>query len=126
MHLTVLQICLSLEVGGAEQVVIDLAKHISGFGFKSHIVLLRGRGSLIDQAEQAGIAVHCMDIAEGFRPGAALKLAGLARSLEADILHAHNRGPGLYAGLAGLFCARPVLLTRHDSITVNSNPGDQA
>jgi len=109
----VLQVIFSLEVGGAERIVLDLVRGGPGFGFSSDVATLGRRGELVPQAQAAG-ARH---LHLGKRPGLDWRMVGAirraARSLGTELIHAHNEGPALYAGLAGRLAGLPVVTTRH-------------
>jgi glycosyltransferase involved in cell wall biosynthesis len=114
--LNILQVCLSLDIGGAERVLLDLVKLGPRHGFSNQVALISARGGLAEEAEAAGASVHLLGKKPGFRPFAAWRLANLARSLGCGLFHAHNIGPGLYAGLASLLSGRPSINTRHGSL----------
>ena len=61
IELKVLQIITSLRTGGAERVVVDLAKQFRESGDDVAILLLDGtRTPMLEEAETAGIEVHAL------------------------------------------------------------------
>jgi glycosyltransferase involved in cell wall biosynthesis len=94
----ILQIVESLEVGGAERVVVNLANALA----ESHevaIVCTKRIGALRDQLSRS-VQVECLDKREGNDFRLAGKLANCIRSFRADAVHSHHWGVLLDAGLA--------------------------
>jgi len=109
-RLSVAHVVLSLDPGGLERVVLALARAGCERGHGAAVVCLERPGRLAPDAERAGARVVCLDKPPGLRPGLVGKLRAAFRSLEPDVVHTHQVGALLYAGLA---TARPVVHTQH-------------
>ena len=89
---------LSLDVGGLERIVLDLARVGVGRGHRVTVVCLERPGTLADAARDAGAEVVSLDKP----PGRDAALTGHAQPLLArlapDVLHTHQIGPLWYLG----------------------------
>jgi glycosyltransferase involved in cell wall biosynthesis len=112
-QLKVLHICHSLRIGGLEQVVLDLVRLGPKFGFQSAVATLAASGELAPEVKELGSPFYLLGKREGLDWRMVARIRGLIKSLGIDVVHAHNEGAGLYAGLAGLWTRRPVITTRH-------------
>ena len=111
--LTILHVTWSLQTGGLEMVVLDLARLGPEFGLRPLVACLEKAGDLVPRLEAAGTPYYKLDKRPGIDPGAVRRLARLVREQRVDVLHAHNQGAMFYCGLAGLLTRRPVVYTRH-------------
>jgi glycosyltransferase involved in cell wall biosynthesis len=72
------------------------------------------RGTLADELDRGGFAVHLLGRRAGFDLRCALRLAELLRRENVEVIHAHQYGPFFYSLVARLFCRRPrVLFMEH-------------
>ncbi|HEU4603409.1 MAG TPA: glycosyltransferase [Steroidobacteraceae bacterium] len=94
----ILQIVESLEVGGAERVVVNLANALAQSNDVA-IVCTKRIGALRDQLSDA-VKVECLDKREGNDFRLPQKLANCIRSFRAEVVHSHHWGVLLDAGLA--------------------------
>lgn len=97
----VLHLVTSLEPGGLENGVVNLANGLDPSEFRTTIVCLERVGDFARRLRN-DVKVVCLGKAPGFRFSAARSLARMIRSEEADILHTHNLGPLIYGSLAGV------------------------
>lgn len=111
--LKILQVSYTLGTGGLESIIQDLVRHGPEYGFKCECAALLSLGQVAGRVTGLGAAVHLLGKREGLDWRMVRRLAGLIRSRGIDLIHAHNEGPGLYAGLAARLCRRPMVLTRH-------------
>jgi glycosyltransferase involved in cell wall biosynthesis len=89
----------SLNFGGLERLVVDLATQVDRTRFQAVIACLAREGSLAPEARAAGVDVHVLHGGGGrlskylsFR-----RLGRLMQELAIDVLHTHNTGPLLDA-----------------------------
>jgi len=116
MPTRICQLITTLDVGGAEQCVFELASRLDRTRFDVHVVGLRG-GALVRPLREAGVRVRVLNVRGAWSVANPLKLRRLAAVLRAgrfDILHTHL----FHAGLAGRLAAkragiRTVLNTLH-------------
>ena len=82
----VVHVLLSMDCGGMEQVVLDLARTGLELGQAIQVICLERPGQLAPQLADLGVDLHCLDK----RPGIRLKLRGKLRRLFTDFTA--NRG----------------------------------
>jgi glycosyltransferase involved in cell wall biosynthesis len=110
----VVHLVLSLDCGGLERVVLDLAGLGSELDQRVSIVCLEQAGSLRSQAEARGVQVLSLGKRPGLRPLLVGRLKRLWRALAPDVLHSHQIGALFYGGPAARAAAVPVVVhTEH-------------
>jgi sugar transferase (PEP-CTERM/EpsH1 system associated) len=113
-RLKVTHVVLSLECGGLERIVLDLARRGPALGQDVSVVCLERRGVLAPQVEEAGARVVCVDKPPGLRPETTGRAAAVLRTLRPDVVHTHQIGALLYAGPAARAAGVPVTVhTEH-------------
>jgi glycosyltransferase involved in cell wall biosynthesis len=100
------QITESLEVGGAERVVVTLANALAAHHQVS-VVCLKRVGTLAESL-RADVQVHCIGKREGLDPASVIRLARLMRRERPDVMHTHDWGVYLDAMLASALARVPV------------------
>ncbi|MCM8776153.1 MAG: glycosyltransferase [Candidatus Omnitrophica bacterium] len=109
----VLQILPSLEVGGVERGVIDLARAMKNRGEET--VVISSGGPLISELEKMGIhhyqlGVHKKSV---FSLALVSKIAGVIQRERVDIVHARSRVPAWLGWLAARQTGKPFITTCH-------------
>ena len=106
----------SLERGGLERVVTDLAMAQHAAGHEVHVFSLLRSGGFADELRRSGVHVVCADKRVGLDWRALAALRRMCRGRSLDIVHAHNFVPAYYAAAAMLgLRPRPALVgTCHD------------
>lgn len=114
----VVHVVLSLECGGLEHVVVDLARTGRDSGQQVSVICLERRGTLAEQLDEAGIPVYCLDKPAGLRISLMRRLLRpLLAKLQPDVLHSHQIGALLYAGSAARAIGVPVVVhTEHGNL----------
>jgi len=113
----VLQVVLSLNPGGTERLVIELARHLHA-DIPMSVCCLDEAGAWAPEVEQAGIHVTALGRRPGFHPSLALDVARAARAHRATVIHAHHYSPFVYSALARLVCPRlKVIFTEHGRLS---------
>jgi glycosyltransferase involved in cell wall biosynthesis len=97
----VLQVALSLNPGGTERLVVELAARLND-DLPTMICCLDELGSWAREAEARGVQVRALRRKPGFNPSLGLALARLAREHDAGVIHAHHYSPFVYGCLARL------------------------
>jgi len=117
MALAVAHLIYGLDLGGLEQLVVQLADRSRRRGIETSIVALGEDGLVRELALRSGIDVELLPVS-----GMSFKaLSGIRRALErrrAAVLHAHDLGPWLNA--AAVRMLRPstrVMATFHEQRT---------
>ncbi len=112
--LRVVHVASQMVTGGMEKLLVEFARHADRSRFDLRFVALGTRGSPADDIERCGWPVTTLQEAPGLRPLLVFRLAGLLKGWGADVVHAHNSKPLIYAGTAGrLLGVRRVIFTRH-------------
>ena len=104
----ILQLIESLEFGGAEKVVIDLANEMAA-RHEVTICCLKRLGDL-SRSVDTRIRVLCLDKGEGNDYRLPFRLAGILAAAGIEILHTHEWGVFLEGALAGLLARTPVMI----------------
>ena len=98
---TVLYIVDGLGLSGKTRSLVSLAAALDRRRFAPVVCRLDAESSpLVSDLDAAHVPLHTISCGSGVHPGAALRLARLAWSVKADIVHCYNPRPMLYGGLA--------------------------
>lgn len=118
----VMHVLTSLEVGGAEMVVLELIAHMPERASRTSVVTIRRRGALAERVEALGVRVESLDVPVSRGAFAiARALARVARRERPDVIHTHNSSPLIAAALATLFVPGIRLVhTEHGRASTNS------
>jgi glycosyltransferase involved in cell wall biosynthesis len=104
----------SLDRGGLERMVIELAKLQQCQGHRCQVVCLFERGALAHELDELGIPVHACGKRLGLDLAALRRARQLVREHATEILHTHNAVAHYQAVLAVLGLGlRQVINTRH-------------
>lgn len=119
----IVQLVDTLDRGGLEKMVLDLATAQKAAGHWVSIYCLIGRGALADAASAAGIPIVSFDKAPGVSPATFLQVARQLRADRADAIHTHNPGVHHYGAVgAKLAGVRAVINTRHSPLDSKGRP----
>lgn len=114
-------IVYSLQIGGLEELVLNLVRKMDRSRYQLSVIVLREDGPLSLEMEKLGITVHRLHGQEGFSAALIRKLAALLRTHHVDAVHTHDLGPFIYGGLASLRnFNRNVFHTEHSYLSQNS------
>ena len=107
----VLQLVIGLDIGGLEDVVVNLTRHLRLHKVSCHLGCLASRGTWCERAEVD-------DVWEGNMParGKYAAITGLCRHVRRngiDLIHSHNRQAFLYGVAASLVTGIPIVYTKH-------------
>ncbi len=113
---TVLHVVDSLNPGGMENGVVNVASQLAPRGVRTHVACLRDRGSFADRLPDPA-AVTLLDKREGFSLRSVRALSRLIGKQRPAVIHTHNLGPLIYASLATFGGLRvPILHGEHGQI----------
>lgn len=113
----ILHVAHSLEPGGMENGIVNMARALTPRGFEFYVACLERRGAF---AERLPSPDHAFVLGKksGFSPGAAWNLGCSIARLRPDIIHSHNLGPLIYSGLATFGGRRaPLIQGEHSQLT---------
>lgn len=112
----VMHVTYSLDLGGAEKVILDLLKSIDRARFEVSVCSFRSQGDLARQFRAEGITVVQLGKREGRDWRMLFRLWASIRRARVDVVHCHNSPMWLTTVLpARLAGARAVMLTEHAS-----------
>lgn len=119
----VLHVVRSLELGGAERVVVEYALAHDRSQYEPEVCCVVTGGPLVEVLRRAGVSVHVLERRARFDVGAVLALSRIIRRGGFDVVHNHNLGPvfvGVPAAILG--GARAVVRTEHN-VCIWNRPG---
>jgi glycosyltransferase involved in cell wall biosynthesis len=90
---------LSLNPGGTERLVIELARRLQD-RIPAMVCCLDEAGAWAPEVEAAGVPVVALGRTSGFRPSLGKGVADVARRHGATVIHAHHYSPFVYSCLA--------------------------
>lgn len=97
----ILHLVNSLDPGGMENGVCNIAAGLDPLGIETHVACLERCGAFSSRIPGTR-RIHLLYKSGGFSLRAAWNLARLLRRMRPSILHTHNLGPLIYAGIATL------------------------
>lgn len=111
--LRILHVQHSLEPGGMENGVVNIACALQPRGFEFHVACLSKSGEFAARLPDPDL-VHVLAKPEGFSPRTVLRLRRLIRKLRPDLIHSHNLGALIYAACSTFFGrSHPILHGEH-------------
>jgi glycosyltransferase involved in cell wall biosynthesis len=117
LKLRVLHLITRLPVGGAERLLVDVARGLDPQRFTSVVCCIQERGELAAELEACGIAVHCLERmrTKRFDWRAIGDLGSLMREQRIDVVHSHLYHANLYGRLAARRARVPAVATVHNT-----------
>lgn len=114
--LRILHVVDSLERGGLERVVTDLATLQHRQGWEVAVFSIKPPGGFAQELVREGVPVHLGNKRRAADPATLLALRRTLRSMRADVVHAHNFMPAYYSAAASLAmrAAPAMVVTCHD------------
>ena len=101
--------------GGAETVLMNLARNLDRNRFNPSVVIHRSDW-LHEQLSKADIPTRVIPCQRSWDIGFLRKFIRACREQQIDIIHSHLFGAGLYACLAGFILRVPVIATFHNEM----------
>ena len=112
--INILYIIWSLGLGGAEQVVINLAKGLDKTKFKPYVACLNDPGRFADELKGKGIEVFALNKIRGIDFSVIPKLVRIIRENDIQIVHTHLWGANFWGRFAANAAGVPVVVTEHN------------
>lgn len=114
MRKKVMQITHSLAMGGLQQVLYNLCRHIDRSVFEVSVVALKELGLFADKLAKLDIEVILVPQVKKTDYLAFVKLARILREMKIDIIHTHNTQPFIDGTLAALLAGvKTIVHTDH-------------
>ncbi len=112
----VAHVVLSLDTGGLERFVCNLAACEPMRDLPPLVICLDRRGNLAEVVEAAGGTVLLLERGDGFNPQVIFRLARILREAGVTAVHSHSLDAMLYAGFAALLAGIPNRIhTQHNT-----------
>jgi glycosyltransferase involved in cell wall biosynthesis len=118
-RIRVLHVLNTLQTGGAEYLVLNIAKVFDRNRFDLLVASMEGDGEIGDELRAVGIPTFLLARRKGLDPTLITKLIGLVRREEIDVIHSHNVAPWLYGGIAARLAGAAVCHTEHSNLFAN-------
>jgi glycosyltransferase involved in cell wall biosynthesis len=112
----VLHVLNTLQTGGAEYLVLNLARVLDRRRFPMFVCSLQGDGEIGHELRGLGVPTFVLQRRVGIDPFLLPSLVGLIRRHQVRIVHTHNVAPWLYAGIAARLTGAAVCHTEHSSL----------
>ncbi len=110
----ILQLCSTSDLGGAEQMVLNLASILPQDEFQLHIGALVGSGALMEKAADLGLSTIHFQFKNPGDPGAIWRLIKYCRHNKIQIVQTHGlRADGVARWAARLGGAEAIISTLH-------------
>jgi glycosyltransferase involved in cell wall biosynthesis len=114
-RLTVLYVIWSLQMGGAERVVADLARSLDRRVFRPLVCCLNFKGHLAEPLERDGVPVYSLGKRPKLDLAVLLKLVRLMRRENVAVVHTHLWTSSFWGRLAAALARVPVVVvTEHN------------
>jgi sugar transferase (PEP-CTERM/EpsH1 system associated) len=112
--ISIVHIVWTLDVGGLEQVVLDLTRRRDETRFTSRVICMAEPGALAPQFTAAGVALESLGPST-LSSGARLwRLIRRLQQLRPDVVHTHNVKPHIHGTIAAKLAGVPVVVnTKH-------------
>ena len=112
--INVLYVIWSLGLGGAEQVVISLARGLDKSRFRPFIACLNDEGRFAEELKKDGIEVFSLNKVKGIDLSVVPKLVKIIRENDINIVHTHLWGANFWGRFAANAAKVPVVVTEHN------------
>ena len=109
----ILYLIEALDLGGAEQVVIRLARGLDRSQFQPVVCCLTTRGRFAPLLEEAGVPLFCLDKRPKLDWPLISRLKKLIRDQRVDLIHSHLFTANLWGRLAARVSGAPIVVTEH-------------
>lgn len=114
MPINILYIIWSLGLGGAEQVVINLARGLDRSKFQPFVCCLNDKGTFASVLESSGIKVYEIRKKPGLDFSVVPKIVNIIRENNIDVVHTHLWGANFWGRFAARAAGVPVVATEHN------------
>ena len=111
----ILQVITSLEMGGAETLVVNLIPRLQALGHTVDLCVFNGTETPLSnrlKIESPQTKIYALGHG-AYNPLYILKLTKMMRNY--DIIHTHNSSPQLFVAIASLFCGTKLVSTEHNT-----------
>jgi len=115
----------SLDIGGLEKTVIQIAANLDKTKYYQEIWCLRKKGLLAEDAAKSGIVLRFFNIEGGIRIIPLWRLSRLLKAGSFDIIHAHELYPAVWAIGAAIFAGVRIKIFHCQNVYWNATKKDK-
>jgi len=115
-RINILYIIWSLGLGGAERVVINLAKGLDRNKYNPMVCCLNDKGVFADELEREGIEVIALNKMGKFDFSILYRLFSILKDNRIQIIHTHLWGANFWGRIAGVIARVPVIIASEHGI----------
>ena len=111
----ILQVITSLQIGGAEKLIVDIVPMLCQRGLDVDVCLFNGKNTPFkQQLQKCGCKIYDLSYDESYySPLKIFKLWRIMRHY--DIVHTHNTASQVFAAIASVFCSVILFTTEHNT-----------
>ncbi|WP_314958180.1 glycosyltransferase family 4 protein [Prevotella pallens] len=111
----ILQVITSLDMGGAETLVVNLIPRLQALGNTVDLCIFNGKETpLTHRLKKESPQTKIYALGHGvYNPLYIFKLVKIMKNY--DIVHTHNSSPQLFVAIANLFCSQKLVSTEHNT-----------
>ena len=111
----ILQVITSLDMGGAETLVVNLIPRLQSLGDTVDLCIFDGKETpLTQRLRKESPQTKIYALGHGvYNPLYIFKLVKIMKNY--DIVHTHNSSPQLFVAIANLFCSQKLVSTEHNT-----------
>jgi glycosyltransferase involved in cell wall biosynthesis len=118
-RIRVLHVLNTLQTGGAEYLVLNIAKVFDRTRFDFLVASMEGDGEIGEELRRCGVPTFTLHRRKGLDATLVPKLVALCRRERIGVVHTHNVAPWLYAGVAARLAGAAVCHTEHSNLFAN-------
>ena len=113
----VLHIITSLNIGGAEKLMVDLLPQLKDRGVEVELLVFIGNRTMFyDQLECEGIKITSFaDKGSVYNPLHIIRLYRFLKQNHFDVIHTHNTAPQIFAAIVSMLCSLTLATTEHSA-----------
>lgn len=113
----VLHIITSLNIGGAEKLMVDLLPKLNAKGVETELLLFVGNRTMFyEQLESANVKIHVFaENGSVYSPPIIWKLYRFLKKNRFDVIHTHNTAPQLFAAIVSVLLKIKLVTTEHST-----------
>ena len=111
----ILHIITSLNIGGAEKLMVDLLPRLKQRGAEVELLVFVGNRTMFyDQLACEGIKITAFaENGSVYNPLHIIRLCRFLKKNKFDVVHTHNTAPQLFAALVAVLCSVVLVTTEH-------------
>lgn len=118
----IVHVITSLGYGGAERLLLDLARHIDHHKFELSVITVVGGGPLKEEFERAGVKVIVNHKLTKPGLGVFVKIWWQLKKIQPDIVHTHLFAGDFWGGLAAKRASVPLIVSTAHNLDMDEGP----